>query len=169
MDFLTFCFKQILELFNIIKIKVKNENISAFEGINRNEIINKINSKIKSYNTIINDEFRHLEDIINNNIYYCGKTKSSFEDMVWNNNRIFERSINNISENCDEFDEFLKEEYHNYIGKLNLEEMEKSKQEFEENINHFKTSKIEKSLSASNFISHLFSTIISRPIVWSYK
>jgi hypothetical protein len=153
-DFLTFCFKQILELFNIINIKVKNENISAFEGINKNEIINKINSEIKRFQNNIEDEFRYLKKIIYSSISYCGETKSDFENMVRDNNENFEESINSISEKCEEFDEFLKEEYHNYIGKLNLEEMEKSKQEFEENINHFKTSKIEKSSSASNYISH---------------
>ena len=154
-DFITFCFLQIIELLNITKIKVNNENISAFKEINKDEIINKINSRKFLHQEEINNEFEYLKETFENNISNCSNSKSSFESMLKENNTIFDESINNIIKICNNFDNFLKKEYHKYLGKLNLKEMEESKQEFENNINNFKKTKIKNSSrDASSYISH---------------
>jgi hypothetical protein len=154
-DFITFCFLQILELFNITKIKVNNENISAFKEINKDEIINKINYLKSSTEDEIKDEFQYLEKKFESNISNCSNSKESFENMLKENNTIFEESIYKIIEECNNFDNDLKKEYLNYLGKLNLKEMEDSKREFEKNINNFKKIKIKNSSrDASSYISH---------------
>ena len=153
-DFISHCFCQILELFNIIKIKVNNENISAFKEINKDEIIKNIKTEKSNRENKIMIEFRYLKNEINTNISNCSNTKKSFEDMVKENNKIF-KEFNKISKKCNKLDTFLKNEYLNYLNKLNLKEMEKNKQEFEENIKNFKTTKIKNSTrDASSYISH---------------
>ena len=152
-NFISFCYNQILELFNIIKIKVNNENISEFEGINKDEIINRIQFQTGTIKDKIEIEFRHIKQIINNNINNCC-SQSEFINMVNNNNSYFDDLISFITKECNKFDSFLKEEYHNYINKLNLEEMEKSKREFEENMENFNNARLNTiSNDSSSYIS----------------
>ena len=153
-NFISFCYNQILELFNIIKIKVNNENISAFKDINKDKIIDKIKNQTKTIEEKIKDEFRHTKQIIDSNINMCSG-ESQFTSMVYKHKNLFDDLIFFVTEKCNELDLFLKEEYHNYINELNLEEMEKSKREFEENMENFNNARLNKiNKSSSSYTSY---------------
>ena len=149
-NFIAFCYNQILELFNIIKIKViNNENISSFKNIKKEEIINKIRDKKNMIEEKIENEFRHTKNTIYNTIIMC-KEESQFIDMVQNHQNLFDEFISIVNKLCNNLDSFLKEEYHNYIKELNLEEMEKNKREFEENMENFNNARLNKMYKSSS-------------------
>ena len=72
-----------------------------------------------------------------------GSDESQFTSMVYDHKNLFDDLISFVTEKCNELDSFLKEEYlHNYINELNLEEMDKSKREFEENMENFNNARL---------------------------
>ena len=70
------------------------------------------------------------------------KEESQFKEMVLNHEKLFDEFILIVNKHCNNLDSFLKEEYHNYIKELNLEEMEKNKREFEENMENFNNARL---------------------------
>lgn len=165
-NFISFCYNQILELFNIIKIKVNNENLSKFKDININDIIDKIKNKTKTIGDKIKVEFRNIKRTIDSNINMCGE--SQFSSMVYDHIKLFDDLISFVDENCNELDSFLKKEYHNYINELNLEEMEKHKREFEENMENFNNTRLQKiNKGSSSYMS--YDTEYYRSWYWVFK
>ena len=153
LDFISYCINQIFELFNIIKIKVKNPNISEFEGINTEDIIAKIKNEKERLKEYVDEGFKNKKHLIFINIDNCN-SENSFENKVYENNRYCDELSNDIFNKCEKYYKFLKDEYQKYIKKLHLEELEKSKKEFEEKINKFKTTKFKNSSRwASDFVS----------------
>ena len=155
LDFIINSVEEILELFDITLIKVNNPKIAEFEGINPEQIIKNINDEKQRTEEYVDNEFNRKKDYIYSNIYNCSESENSFKKMVSNNDYYLDDLRNCMSSKCKKYDEFLKDKYHNYVNKLHLKEMVKSKEKFEENIKRFKETKLNNSSgSASNFISH---------------
>jgi hypothetical protein len=152
-NFISFCYNQILELFNIIKIKVY-KNSSEFDKINKEEIINIIQDESNTFKKKIKKLFREKRTEITKKIEDCQDDQEQFKSLFGYIKGNCDSMITYINEDCQNFDKFLKKTYDNYINKLNLEEMEKSKKEFEENMKNFNNVRLDGiSQDSSDYIS----------------
>ena len=136
--FFSSCYNEILEIYNIIKITMKDDNIDKFKKIekNKNQIIRNINDEAEKLIESIEEKFILHQSIIKYKINDT-KNEKTFKIMIDENNDILQKFIDKINAKTIIFDEFLKEEYDKIINELNLEELEKQKEQFKENMERF--------------------------------
>ena len=141
--FLEKSYLEILEIYNIVKITLKDGNIDKFKKV-QNEP-NEEDIEKQALNTIneINDKFNKCEDLVNskiNSIY----DEYSFNQIVNENISILDEFINEINNLLSEFDFFLKNKYDKIINELELEQLENDKKEFKEKMEKLNQVNIQK-------------------------
>ena len=134
---------EILEIYNIVKITLKDGNIDKFKKV-QNEP-NEEDIEKRALNTIneINDKFNKCEDLIKSKIDSI-YDEYSFNQIVNENISILDEFINEINNLISEFDFFLKNKYNIIINELELEQLEKDKTEFKEKMERLNQVNIQK-------------------------
>ena len=141
--FLENSYLEILEIYNIVKITLKDGNIDKFKKV-QNEP-NEEDIEKRALNTIdeINDKFNKCEDLIKSKIDSI-YDEYSFNQIVNENISILDEFINEINNLISEFDFFLKNKYNKIINELELEQLEKDKTEFKEKMERLNQVNIQK-------------------------
>ena len=138
LNFMQRCYNRIIEIYNIVKLKMKDDNISQLEISKIKELKEEIKKSIENkFEKIINDlEQKYKEDksSIYENIRNYKGDESSFNKLVNKNKDIFKLLIQYIKNKLNKFDYFLTERNQKIIDSLKLKELEEDKKAFEKNM-----------------------------------
>ena len=138
LNFMCKCFIEIIKIFNIVKLKMRNDNINKFkDSFNKDDIIYEINKEYKRLKYLIECEFEEKETSINYNINNCGNKEYEFRNLVEQNKIQINALRKKITINCEDFKVFLEEKNNKIIKNLDLKDLEEDKRKFEENMKKF--------------------------------
>ena len=154
--FLESSYIEILEVYNIVKITLKDENIAKFKEVEKNQELIKKEIENKALNLIyeIENKFSECQKNVENNTNSI-TDEYSFDIKVKENKEEIDRLVSNLNERTEELENDLKNIYKNIISVLNLEQLEQDKENFKNqmetlnNIN-FSSTSINKGFSKIN-------------------
>ena len=143
LNFMQICYKQIIEIYNIVKLKMKDDILSKFEVLNFEEIKKSINKEYQEVSDYLEEKYKEKQIIINQNISKCKENENSFNKLVNDNKGILDHLIRSIEKRFNRFDSFLRKNNPKVIDNLNLKESEEDKKNFEKNMSQFEKAKME--------------------------
>jgi len=151
--FISNSFKSINELFHITKLKMNDNNIDNFKRIDKYKTLNEINREMENVKDDIESEFQSSQRIINDKINRCNN-ESDFKSMNNDNYSILNELTEKVKRKSNRFDNFLKSKNQEIIDQLNLQELQKDKQKFEDNMRKLEGLNISNSISqdSKNYI-----------------
>jgi len=131
--FLENSYMEILEIYNIVKITLKDENVVKVKKAEKEKepLKEKIDEVGFSKTSEIKEKFNKCKEIIKNNVDSI-YDESSFYTKVDENKKLLDELVSEINNISSEFDTFLKQKYDEIINELELEQLEKDKKEFKE-------------------------------------
>jgi len=144
-DFVIESFKEIMELLFVIKKVMKNENIDQFKNIDRNQIYEQLKREASHVKDNIITNYSNKKAIIDDKIRSLDKSgsdkekKNHFNNLVDQNKEIIDNLITDINKIKSNFDKYLTEKNEELINKLNLNDLQKEKEEFKNNMKKFET------------------------------
>jgi hypothetical protein len=150
LSFISKAYENLNALFHIIKLRMKDDNISIFQQINKDDIISNINYEMSRTKNDISGEFEYTKKTIEGNINNCSKDEQSFNSMVSNNNLLLNVLIEKVKNKSNFFDNYLKLENEKIINKLNLKELQEDKDNFKKNLDKLEQLNIGNNVSSSS-------------------
>lgn len=141
-------FSEIIDLLYITKKKMNNENIEQFKLVDKAQIYKDIQIEAKHVKDILNIKFDSAQESINREIKKFDKKKSrkeleeKFSELVNLNKDAIDNLLSTIDSSKKEFDQFLTEKNTEVITKLNLQELQKDKEAFKNNMSKFESASI---------------------------
>ena len=148
--FISNAYENLNALVHIIKLRMKDNNISIFQQLNKDDIISKIDYEMSRTKFDIASEFDSTKRIIDNKISSCSNDEKSFGSMVLNNNLLLNELIEKVKGKSKFFDQFLKTENEKIINKLNLKELQKDKDNFKKKMEKLEQLNIGNNVSSSS-------------------
>lgn len=128
---------------------MNDNNIDNFKRIDKNKILNDINREMSNVKEEIEYEFKSTKNMIDEKINKC-LDKTSFDSMTSDNYYTLNQLINRITMKSNHFDNFLKGKNKDIIDQLNLQELQKDKENFEANMRKLEELKFSNSVSSSS-------------------
>ena len=140
---------EIISLLFVIKKVMNNENIEQFKKIDKHYIFNEIKNQASHVKDMINIYFSQTETLINDKIQNIDKKcneenqQKNFINLINQNKDILDKLINNINNAKKSFDDYLSDKNKTILQQLQLEELQKQKEEFEKNMSKFENVNME--------------------------
>lgn len=149
--FLESSYFDILEIYNIVKITLKDENVDKFKEVEKNKDSIKQDIENKALYLIdeIEKRFQDCQKKVENNINSI-YDEYSFDRKVQENKEIIDNLVNEVNEKYLGFEKDLKKIYKDIINVLNLEQLEDAKENFKkqmENLININITTVNKSFS----------------------
>ena len=148
--FISKCYEKMNDLYHVVKLKMENENIDAFQKIDKNKIFKEIEKETRYIKEDIETEIDSNKRIVENKINICKENEDAFKTMVSENSGIIGELINKIKNKNNRLDQILREKNDIIIENLNLKELEKEKSNFRENMSKFEEINITDNVSSGS-------------------
>ncbi len=131
--FLENSYSEILEVYNIVKITLKDENVVKVKKAEKEKepLKEKIDEEGFSKINEIKENFNKCQQLIKSNVDSI-YDEYSFNIMVEKNKGLIDELVSGTNNISWEFDNYLKQKYDEIINELELEQLEKDKKEFKE-------------------------------------
>jgi hypothetical protein len=128
---------------------MSDENIDKFKKLDKNEILSKIEEEYNDTEKKIKNFFERYKNLIYEEINNCSN-ESGFTRMVENNKYRLENLKDLVQTESANFKDRLRRENAEIIRKLNLQELEGKKKDFQNQMNKIKALTISDSVDSSS-------------------
>ena len=149
LSFITKSYEEILDFYYIIKLRMSDENIDKFKKLDKNEILSKIEEEYNDTEKKIKNFFERYKNLIYEEINNCSN-ESGFTRMVENHKYRLENLKDLVQTESANFKDRLRRENAEIIRKLNLQELEGKKKDFQNQMNKIKALTISDSVDSSS-------------------
>ena len=148
-DFLENLYIKFLEYLSINSLKMKNENINIFQDIKKEIIIKDINKEFSDIKERILSQFDNVKTAILNNLNDCDG-KKEFEKAVKNNKNNLDALIRYSNRQIANYEYYLRKKSNEINDKLQLNEFQQQKEEFQRNMMKFRQANINNEIKGNS-------------------
>ena len=149
LSFIMKSYEEILDFFYIIKLRMSDDNIDKFKQLDKDKILSKIEDEYYKTKEKIKKKFKNKKNRIIDQIDNS-RTEYEFSQAVSNHKWILEELKEDVQSESKNFYDFLKRENDDIICQLNLQELEKRKEEFKNQMNKIKALTISESVDSKS-------------------